>query len=118
MAIGGEQIAEAIVVEIQKHGSPAHIRMGGVVQPGFSGHIVEHVTLIFIESVMVVGIRRDENVGLAIVVVVSDRQSHVGLLGSITAAGNAPRQRVFLEFPVTLVVVEVVEAGIVGHQDV
>src|ERR1700682_250018 len=111
MAVGGKQIAEAIVVEIQKHGSPTHIRMGGVVQPGFSGHVVEHVTLIFVESVVIVGIRRDKNVGFAIVVVVSDRQSHVGLLRSVTAARNAPRQRVFLEFPVTLVVVEVVEAG-------
>src|SRR3954471_1985925 len=118
MTVGGKQIEESIVIKIQKHGSPTHIRMSCVVKPGFPSYVIEHFTLIFVEGVVIVRIRRDENVGLAIVVVVANSQPHVGLFGSVAAAGDTPRQRVFLEFSITLVVVEVVETRIIGHENV
>src|SRR5437867_8015523 len=106
------------MVVVKKQSPPTHKRKGRIIKPGFTSHVVEKVTPIFIKRVMVLRISGDEDIRLAIVVIIAGRNPHVGLLDSILTAGDAFHQRLLSELTVPLVSIKIVKAGIVGDQNV
>src|SRR6185437_7956872 len=89
VAVGGDDVGPAIVVDVDEHGAPAEF-VGVDAETGRIGYVVEGaVTVGVVEGGGVVGEIGLEDVQVAVAVVVGDRGAHAGLLAPILIEGNA-----------------------------
>ena len=90
VAVSDDQVIPAIVIVIEKACTPSQERDSRFAQTGLKGNVRE-VTLAFIvvEHVRIVGKVRDVKINSAVVVVISNRQSHPRLLAAVFIQGDA-----------------------------
>src|SRR5262245_33230349 len=95
-----EQVTPAIVVVVQEDRTPSEKRHRNLVKPSLSGYVIEELTLVAKQRVMVFGVRGDEQVRSAVVVGVADGACHIGLFQAIGTAGESGMVRILdlLEF--------------------
>src|SRR5205823_6241039 len=77
VAVGDEEVEEAVIVKIDETGAPTEKWNSGNAQAGAKGNINEIcVAFVAIESLVVVGEGSDEEVELAVTVVVTECDAH------------------------------------------
>ena len=90
LAVHGNQVEPAIVVEIDKGDAPLHPRQRRHRDSRIVGNIAKIVAaLVEIKDVVFVGEVRDVERGQASVVVVAERNAHRALLGAVGAHRRA-----------------------------
>src|SRR5215472_5148693 len=120
MRVGGEDVLESVIVEIEKPNSPAGKGAGGDGKARARGDIFEsrRATGVAVERIGVVGQRREDQIGSAVVIVIPEINSHAGHGAALVIQRNSRQQRDFLEFAVAEVVKQKIRHGIIGDEDI
>src|SRR5947199_6846635 len=119
VTVGGEQIQPSIVVKIRKKSTPTKKRMRRRSNAGFAGYIEEQLlACVVVEREVILRKSSYEQVHGSIVVVVPNRNAHVGLCFCFDRIGNAPGFASLLEFSVAQIVIQVISAAVVGHDQI
>ena len=118
MAIGDEEILPAVVVVVEKKGSPTHKGAAAAGQTGSAANIAEEaVALVAVEGVVVLGEIGDENIGAQVIVDVAQCHAHPGLGAPVAAVGRARGQR-DIGKATTVVAPQAVGVPVVGDVEV
>src|ERR1700680_3346072 len=85
VAVGNENIKEAVIVEVEEAGAPAEEWNRGIPETGFEGNVGERgIAIVTIESFVIVGEGSDEEIELAVAIVVAGADAHGRLAAAIT----------------------------------
>src|SRR5437667_2777148 len=76
------------------------------------------VAAVLIERIPLIGESGDDKIRQTIVVVIGEVHAHAGERAAVSIHGNTGEETDFLKRSVTLVVIEKLDHGIVGHEDV
>src|SRR5579863_527276 len=118
VAVDSKNIRATIVIDIDKHGPPSQI-MRVEAEANVEDCCGERaIAIIAIERRGIVGKIRLENVGAAVVIVVSDSRTHAGLFASILIEGHAGLRGDVDEGSIFLVVIKNAGGAVAGHVDV
>ena len=113
-----EEVQPAVVVEINEVNSPADVlRIDG--QAGRGGQVVEELTLhIAIEDRRIVAEVGEEEVEVAVTVIISHGDAHIGLLLAVAIHRHPGFHGAFREGPIMIVAEQQVGRGVAGHEQV
>ena len=119
LAVHGNQVEPAIVVEIDERRAPLHPRQRSHGDSRIVRNVAEIVAaLVEIEDVVLVGKVRDVERRQAGVFVVAERDAHRALLGAVGAHGRARLETDVGELAVAVVAIEILRRRVVGDVDV
>src|SRR6185369_15852789 len=119
LSVNGNQIKPAIVIEIDKCGSPLHPGKRYQGDSGVVGDIAEVVlSLVHVEGVVFVGEVGDVERRAARVVVVAYGDTHRTLFGAIGRNSGAGFKTDIAKLAVTFVLVKIIGCGVVGDVDI
>src|SRR5262245_27705891 len=118
MAVGSKQVTPAVVVVVQEDRAPSEKRHGNLLKSGLPGYVAKELSLVPEQRVMVFGVGGNEQIRSAVVVGVADGNSHIRLFYAIGTAGDPHRERVLFEFASAQIAVKIVEASVIGDEDI
>src|SRR5260370_1508870 len=119
VAVGDEDVEQAIVVKIQKTGAPGKERNRRIAEAGAKRHVGKIcAAIIAIERFVVVGKRGDEKVEFAIAIVIAHADAHGSLRTAFFIDGKAAEVADVFEGAVVAIAIEVVGRGIVGDEEI
>ena len=117
MAVGAKYIEQAVVVVIEKSGSPAQKWKSDRGDSCARGHIGKiAVAIIAIESVVVIGKIRNVEIDFSVAVVIAHRDAHGRLLAPFIIQCKPGNIAYVLERAIVFVAVEILGDGVVGHR--
>src|ERR1700674_3701875 len=119
VAIGDENIEETVIVEVEEAGSPCEKWNRGVAEAGAEGNVGEiSAAVVAVKGLVIVGEGGDEEVKLAVAIVIADADAHGSLCAAFFVNGEAAEVAYVLERAVVAVAVEIVRSGVVGDDQV
>src|SRR4249919_455991 len=106
MSIGEDEIGPAIIVEVQKHGTPTQVlRM--LAESRGEGYIRKNsIPIVAVEGWGVIGKVGLKNVQAAVAIVIGDSRAHSGLLATVFVECNSSHDGNICEAAVMIVVIE------------
>src|SRR6266404_4958947 len=119
MAVGNEQIDPAVVVVIEKLGSPADIRKADRRHSGIVGNVRERIAAnVAVKHIVFIVEVSDEYVEPSVVIIVTQRDAHTALLGAVSVNRHARFEPDLLKRAVPVVMVEIVRRRVVGDVNI
>src|SRR5262249_9350075 len=116
MAVGGKDVEPAVIVVVEKAGSPAQKGIFGIGELGADGDVGEiAAAIVAIEGVVIVGKVGDVKADAAAVIVVAGGDAHGSLFAAVVIEGEAGKVADVFERAVVLVAVEIFGHRIIGH---
>src|SRR5713226_1149650 len=119
MALSDEQVLPAVVVEVFQADTPAGTAGGECTEAGFKASIGERaIAIIVVEAVDFAGQLGNDDVGLAVVVVILKDSAHAGKWLAVGGERGAGFESALGERSVAVVVEEKLLHAVVGDEDV
>src|ERR1051325_6421499 len=119
MTIDHQQVGPAIVVIIEKPCAPANV--GQTYRSHFGGirDIGEGtLTVVVIESVVIIVEVRDEQIEPSVVIIIAERHTHAALFAAVFVYRHAGGKSNLLKRAISVVVIEKVRRRVVRHKNV
>ena len=119
VTVGDEEVEKSIIIEIEEAGAPTEKRYGGMAKTGLEGDVREcGAAIVPVESFVVVGKRGDEEIQLAVAIVIAESDAHGGLRAAFFAKCETRCVADVLKSTVSAIAIEIVGAGIIGDGEV
>ena len=119
VTVGDEEVEKSVIIEIEEAGAPTEERYGGKAKTGTEGDVGKcGGAIVAVESFVVVGKRGDEQIQLAIAIVIAESDAHGGLRAALFAECETGCVADVLEGTVSAIAIEIVGAGIIGDGEV